>query len=54
MEDQILQDIWDTWKPYNESTNGRWRSYIADKTMTDKPCIHLAKTDKGIVYEIES
>jgi len=53
MEDEVMQEIWDHWKPYHES--GNTRSYVADSTLdTDEECIHLAKSANGQIYQLET
>lgn len=53
MEDEVLKEIWDNWKPYHES--GNVRSYVADASLdTDQECIHLVKTHDGQIYQLET
>lgn len=51
-ENELLQDIWDNWKPYNASQDGKWRSYLVTQDIEPTGCLHLAQSHDGQVYEI--
>ncbi len=46
--DALLQEMWEHWKPYNQATNGRWRSYIVSQNEaalleTEADCVTICQ-----------
>lgn len=53
--EEKLEEIWETWKPYHESTNGRSRSFVVSGTEAaelgiDTHCLHLCESNEGEIY----
>jgi hypothetical protein len=51
--EELLTDIWNTWKPYNRAENDKWRSYIigsmeADLLDTEEDCVTIVQGNNGI------
>jgi hypothetical protein len=51
--DELLQEMWDKWKPYNEGQGGKWRSYVvssneASLLETEADCVTVVKSERGL------
>jgi len=54
--DELLQQMWQQWKPYNKASNDKWRSYIIGKAEanlldTDENCVTLVNSNSGLYVE---
>jgi hypothetical protein len=50
--EELMQQMWETWKPYNRADNDKWRSYIvgqheADLLETQEHCVTIVKAESG-------
>lgn len=51
-DESLLQEIWDSWKPYHESQNGKWKSYLVTMDIDENGIVHLAQAANGQIYEM--
>ena len=52
-KEELMQKMWEQWKPYNQAENGKWRSYVVSSNEatlleTEADCVTLVKSDNGI------
>lgn len=51
--EELLQQMWDTWKPYNTGAGGKWRSYVVSQNEatlleTEADCVTVVKGESGL------
>jgi len=52
-KEELMQEMWNKWKPYNEGNGGKWRSYVvssneASVLETEADCVTLVQSDSGL------
>ena len=52
-KEELMQEMWNKWKPYNEGNGGKWRSYVVSSNEasileTEADCVTLVKSDSGL------
>lgn len=54
-EQELMQEMWQKWQPYNRANDDRWRSYVVGKNDAetlglDDGCVTLCKANDGTLY----
>jgi hypothetical protein len=54
--EELMEEMWNKWKPYNEGIGGKWRSYVVSSNEasileTEADCVTLVKSDSGIYVQ---
>lgn len=54
-KEELLQQMWNEWKPYNTATTGKWRQYVVSSNEatlleTEADCVMLVKAEDGSIY----
>lgn len=54
-QEQLLEEMWTKWKPYNRAEDDRWRSYIVSSNEatlleTEADCVTICKSAEGTIY----
>ncbi len=52
-KEELMNEMWNKWKPYNEGSGGKWRSYVVSSNEasileTEADCVTLVKSDNGL------
>jgi hypothetical protein len=54
--DELLNDMWKNWKPYNKADNDKWRSYVVSQNEaslleTEADCITIVQGADGLYVQ---
>ena len=52
-KDELMRQMWENWKPYNQGGGGKWRSYVisgheATLLETEADCVTIVDSPNGL------
>lgn len=52
-KEELMTEMWNKWKPYNQGNGGKWRSYVVSSNEasileTEADCVTLVQSDSGL------